>query len=289
MPPHLPLQNASTDTINRCIRESLDALEPIRAMNPRIALITGTGLANLVPQTAERIIMAYSEIPHFPVSTVQSHSGRLVCTRLDDIPLLIMEGRCHLYEGYDPATVTFPIRIMKALGIETLLLSNAAGGIDTSLCPGDILLIRDHINLTGENALVGPHDPAWGDRFPDMSEAYSKRLRALAAQIAADRNISCREGVYVGLKGPSLETPAEIRFLRAIGADAVGFSTVQEVIVANQCNIDVLGLSVITNVHRPENPIASSLAEIVEIAGRTSQRLQELITAMVPIIAGRKT
>lgn len=277
-------KNQSVDTINHYIQESLDTLGPIRSIHPRLAIITGTGLSNLVPQTADRITIPYSTIPHFPVSTVQTHTGQMVCTQLGGIPLLIMEGRCHLYEGYDPVTVTFPIRVMKALGIKTLLLSNAAGGINPSLCPGDILLLRDHINLTGENALVGPHDPAWGDRFPDMSEAYSKRLRMLAAQIAGDLNITCREGVYAGLKGPSLETPAEIRFLRAIGADAVGFSTVQEVIVANQCNIDVLGISAITNVHQPDNPSPSSLAEILEVADRASMNIQFLLATLIPAI-----
>lgn len=271
--------------INRCIREALSALGDIRSLHPVVAVITGTGLSRLVPDSDHRVCIPYREIPHFPLSTVATHAGRLVGAVVRGVPVLVLEGRFHLYEGYTPQEVIFPIRVMQAIGIRHLIVSNAAGGIAPSLRPGDLLFLKDHINLTGENPLVGPHDPAWGDRFPDMSEAYAADLRRLARRCIEARGLAYREGVYVGLKGPSLETPAEIRFLRAIGADAVGFSTVQEVIAANQCGIRVLGVSVITNVHDPDHPKRHSLEEIIDVADRASETLHSIVLDLISDVA----
>ncbi|MEW6259911.1 MAG: purine-nucleoside phosphorylase [Thermodesulfobacteriota bacterium] len=279
-----PLENPIARR-NRSIREALDVLGDIPILRPTVAVITGTGLSRLVPESDHRVSIPYGEIPHFPLSTVATHAGRLVCAVVQEVPVLVLEGRFHLYEGYTSQEVTFPIRVMQAIGIRHLIVSNAAGGIDPSLRPGDLLFLKDHINLTGENPLIGPHDPAWGDRFPDMSEAYAVDLRRLARTCVEARGMAYREGVYVGLKGPSLETPAEIRFLRAIGADAVGFSTVQEVIAANQCGIRVLGVSVITNVHDPDHPKRHTLEEIIEVADRASRTLRSIVLELIPDIA----
>ena len=279
-----PLENRIS-RINRSIREALSALGDIQSLRPNIAVITGTGLSRLVSEADHRVCIPYQEIPHFPLSTVVTHAGRLVGAVVRGVPVLVLEGRFHLYEGYTPQEVTFPIRLMQAIGIRYLIVSNAAGGIAPSLRPGDLLFLKDHINLTGENPLIGPHDPAWGDRFPDMSEAYAADLRRLARRCVEARGSAYREGVYVGLKGPSLETPAEIRFLRAIGADAVGFSTVQEVIAANQGGIKVLGVSVITNVHDPDHPKRHSLEEIIEVADRASGMLRSIVLDLIPDVA----
>ncbi len=276
------------DRRNRSIREAVAALADIQLLRPTIAVITGTGLSRLVPESDHRVNIPYAEIPHFPLSTVVTHAGRLIGAVVKNVPVLVMEGRFHLYEGYTPQEVTFPIRVMQAIGIRYLIVSNAAGGIDPALRPGDLLFLKDHINLTGENPLIGPHDPAWGDRFPDMSEAYAGDLRRSARTCVEARGITYREGVYVGLKGPSLETPAEIRFLRAIGADAVGFSTVQEVIAANQCRIGVLGVSVITNVHDPDHPKRHTLEEIIEVADRASETLRSIVLDLIPEIAAQE-
>ena len=251
------------------------------------ALVTGTGLAGLVDGLRIRHSLAYNALPHFPVSTVASHPGRLLAGDLAGVPLLVLQGRFHLYEGYSPREVTFPIRVLKALGVTDLIITNAAGGLHERFTPGDVMLIRDHINLTGANPLAGPNDDEWGVRFPDMSAAYSEDLRrqALAAAREADRQPV--EGVYAGLRGPSLETPAEVRFLKVIGAEAVGFSTVQEVLAAVHGGMRVLGLSILTNVHNPDNPQAATLDEIIEVAEKAAPRANRLIRATLERIYAR--
>jgi purine-nucleoside phosphorylase len=194
---------------------------------------------------------------------------------------MAMQGRFHLYEGYSPAEVIFPIRVMQELGVGTLILSNAAGGLNPGFNTGDIMLIRDHINLTGANPLVGPNDDRWGIRFPDMSNAYDNELIAIAEEIAGAAGLALRSGVYAGLKGPSLETPAEIRFLKTIGADAVGLSTVQEVIAAVHGGMRVLGFSTITNVHNPEKPVVATVEEIIEVAKTATPILEKLTRKVV--------
>jgi purine-nucleoside phosphorylase len=214
---------------------------------PQIGLILGSGLGVLADEIEQAVKIPYHDIPGFPVSTVEGHAGQLVFGQLEGATVVAMQGRFHFYEGYSLDQVTFPVRVMKALGVEQLIVTNAAGGVNESFQPGDLMIISDHINNMGTNPLIGPNDPAFGVRFPDMTEAYSKRLRQLAKDAAARLNIPVQEGVYVGNTGPSYETPAEIRMIRAIGGDAVGMSTVPEVIVARHANMEVLGISCISN------------------------------------------
>jgi purine-nucleoside phosphorylase len=196
---------------------------------------------------------------------------------MNGCPVIAMQGRFHLYEGYRPAEVTFPVRVMQQLGVKILILSNAAGGLNPEFNPGDIMLITDHINLTGLNPLIGPNEDSWGPRFPDMTRAYDDELIASAEIIAKRAGIHLQKGIYVGLTGPSLETPAEVKFLQTIGAEAVGFSTVQEVIAAAHGGIRVLGLSTITNVHDPEDPVPATVEEIIEVARGATPRLETIM------------
>ncbi len=247
----------------------------------KIGLMTGTGLGESAQSLATVASFEYKDIPHFPVSTVESHIGKLIVGEMHGKKMIAMQGRFHLYEGYSPLEVTFPIRVMQRLGVKTLILSNAAGGLNRKFKPGDIMIIKDHINLTGSNPLIGKNNGSWGIRFPDMSEAYDKNLAALAAKAGSDTGISLKKGVYAGLKGPSLETPAEVRFLKTIGTDAVGFSTVVEVIAAVHANMKVLGLSTITNVNDPDNPVPATVKEIIEVAQSTVFDLEKIISNVV--------
>lgn len=214
---------------------------------PQIGLILGSGLGVLADEIENPVKIPYNEIPDFPVSTVEGHAGQLVFGMLNGIHVVAMQGRFHYYEGYSFEKVTFPVRVMKELGIEQLIVTNAAGGVNESFSPGDLMLISDHINNMGSNPLIGPNDSRLGVRFPDMSEAYSSELRQLAKGIAAKLGLNIQEGVYVGNTGPTYETPAEIRMLRHLGGDAVGMSTVPEVIVARHAGMKVLGISCISN------------------------------------------
>jgi purine-nucleoside phosphorylase len=214
---------------------------------PEIGLILGSGLGVLADEIENPVRIPYSDIPEFPVSTVEGHAGQLVLGDLAGKKVVAMQGRFHFYEGYSMEKVTFPVRVMKLLGIEKLIVTNAAGGVNEEFEPGDLMIITDHINYTGTNPLIGANDERFGPRFPDMSEAYNKELNAKATKIATDLGILVKEGVYVGFSGPTYETPAEIRFARNMGGDAVGMSTVPEVIVARHSGIKVLGISCITN------------------------------------------
>ncbi len=214
---------------------------------PAVGLILGSGLGVLAEEIQEAVHIKYEDIPDFPVSTVEGHAGQLVIGRLENVQVIAMQGRFHFYEGYSLDKVTFPVRVMKELGVSTLIVTNAAGGVNESFRPGDLMVISDHINYMGTNPLIGPNDSALGVRFPDMSSAYDKELRHLAKQTAEELNISVQEGVYTAVSGPSYETPAEVRFLRTIGTDAVGMSTVPEVIVARHSGLRVLGISCISN------------------------------------------
>ncbi|MFZ3048478.1 MAG: purine-nucleoside phosphorylase [Desulfatirhabdiaceae bacterium] len=273
-------QSAIDDHI-ACIADTVHFLKHHTPFLPQIGLISGTGLSDSARRLEVAASFDYADIPHFPVSTVESHRGKLVFGKLNGKPAVVMQGRFHLYEGYSPLEVIFPIRVMNRLGVDTLILSNASGGLNSRLCAGDILMIRDHINLTGANALIGAHRDVLGDRFPDMSQAYSADLRADLRQSAEKLKIPLKEGVYAGLKGPSLETPAEVRFLKTIGADAVGFSTVLETIAAVQAGMRVLGISVVTNVHDPDNPQKSVIKDIIDVAGKASEKVEALITGMI--------
>jgi purine-nucleoside phosphorylase len=261
--------------------ETSEFLEKHIKKLPKVGLITGTGLGESSKFLDISVSFEYDDIPHFPTSTVESHYGRLLFGEIRDKQIMAMQGRFHLYEGYSPLEVIFPIRVMQELGVKTLILSNAAGGLNPEFKIGDIMIISDHINLTGSNPLVGPNEEHWGIRFPDMNAAYDKGLMDLAKKAGKDEGIRLQKGVFVGLKGPSLETPAEIRFLRRIGADAVAFSIIQEVIAAIHAGIKVLGLSTITNVHDPDQPVPATVEEIIAVAEQTAPKLEAIIKNVI--------
>jgi len=248
---------------------------------PTIGLVLGSGLGVLAEEIEQPVVIPYHEIPHFTISTVVGHKGQLVIGQLRGKQVVAMQGRFHYYEGHGLDAVTFPIRVMKAIGVETIIVTNAAGGINTAYRPGDLMLIKDHLNLTYRNPLIGPNDDSLGVRFPDMSEAYSKRLRALAKKVALEQGISLQEGVYAGLLGPSYETPAEIRMLRMLGGDAVGMSTVPEVIVARHMNVEVLGISCISNAAAGilEQPLSHE--EVMETTERVKADFLTLVKGIV--------
>jgi purine-nucleoside phosphorylase len=246
-----------------------------------IGIILGTGLGGIGEKLQHPSSLSYQTLPFFPQSTVESHPGKLVWGKLAGKNVVVLQGRFHLYEGYAPEEIGFPIRVLGALGIRTLIIANAAGGLDPKFQPGDILLITDQINFTGENPLIGPHLETWGPRFPDMSQVYHPKLKELAEKVAQEQHLLLRQGVYVGVKGPCLETPAETRFLISMGAQAVGMSTIMETIVAVQAGIDLLGFSVITNVNRPDNPESVSLASVIQTALGAESKLAALIEGVL--------
>ena len=251
------------------------------ALVPEAALILGTGLGGIGKAITVECAIPYSDIPGFPLSTVESHAGRLLVGTLAGRRVMAMQGRFHRYEGYALQQVTFPVRVLRALGATTLIASNACGGMHPLWSPGDLMLISDHINLLGDNPLIGPHDTAFGDRFPDMSAPYDAALRATARQVAAERGITLREGVYVAVSGPNLETRAEYRMLRALGADVVGMSTVPEVIVAVQSGMRVLGLSIITDQCLPDALEPANLERIIATAGAAEPHLETLVRGVL--------
>lgn len=244
---------------------------------PATAIVLGSGLGNLANELTDVKSIAYKDIPGFPVSSVEGHSGILSCGRLDGSPVMVMQGRFHFYEGYDMKTVTFPIRVMSRTGIRHLFLSNAAGGMNPSFAVGDIMVITDHINLFPEHPLRGRNLDSFGTRFPDMSEAYSPRLVEKAFDIASEAGISLKRGVYVGGQGPTYETPAEYRFFRIIGGDAVGMSTVPEVIVAHHCGMEVFALSVITDLGVEGIVNKCSHEEVQRAAAAAEPRMSHII------------
>jgi purine-nucleoside phosphorylase len=247
----------------------------------RIALILGTGLGRLADDIDEVSVIEYDDIPHFPVSTVESHHGRLIVGSLDDEPVVAMQGRFHLYEGYDAGEVTFPIRVLGELGIEILLISNAAGGMNPIFRRADLMLITDHVNLQGVSPLSGPNNDAWGPRFLDMSEPYDTDLRDLAEKAALSAGIKLQQGVYCAVTGPNLETKAEYRFLRRIGADAVGMSTVPEVIVARHMGMRCMAVSVITDECFPDTLEEVSIADVLAAAAQAEPGLSEIFRSVV--------
>lgn len=249
--------------------------------HPEVAIILGSGLAVLAENISSPHAVPYGEIPHFPVPTVEGHPGRLVFGELQGRRVMAMQGRFHFYEGYDMGKVTYPIRLMKELGVKYLIVTNAAGGVNTSFSPGDLMLIKDHINLMGANPLMGPNFSTQGPRFPDMSEAYPGELRAMGKLAGESLGIPLREGVYAAVSGPSYETPAEIRYLRAIGADAVGMSTAPEVIVANHAGIRVLGISCITNMAAGVLEKKLNHEEVVETAELVKEKFSALVAKIV--------
>jgi purine-nucleoside phosphorylase len=253
---------------------------------PTVGIVLGTGLGALAQEIEAQAIIPYPEIPHFPHSTVQSHRGQLVCGTLAGKTVMAMEGRFHLYEGYTAAQVTFPIRVMRALGCETLIVSNAAGGLNPMHSKGDLVVIDDHINLLGVNPLIGPNDERLGPRFSDMIEPYDRKLQDLALQVALESNIVAHRGVYVAVTGPNLETRAEYRFLRAIGADVVGMSTVPEVLVAVHAGMKVLGFSIVTDLCLPDALEPVKIEEILAVAGEAEGKLRTIVRQVLERIDG---
>jgi purine-nucleoside phosphorylase len=251
---------------------------------PRIGIILGTGLGGLVKEIEIERTIPYTDIPNFPVSTVEGHHGQLIFGTINGVPVLAMQGRFHYYEGYSMKEVTFPVRVMKLMGIETLFVSNASGGLNPDFKVGDIMIIDDHINMFGTNPLIGKNNNALGPRFPDMSQPYSKVLIERAHQIARKHKIKVKQGVYVGTSGPTFETPAEYKFFRIIGGDAVGMSTVPEVIVARHMNMTCFGISIVTDSGVPGQIKEISHEEVQEVAGKAeplmTQIIKELITVM---------
>ena len=259
------------------VKESVAFLESETKLRPHIAVVLGTGLGGLADKIKAAAVISYKNIPNFPISTVVSHEGRLIFGSLGGKSVVAMQGRFHFYEGYEAKEITFPIRVMAAMGIKTLLISNAAGGLNLSFQAGDLMLISDHINLTGQNPLRGDNVDEWGPRFPDMTAPYNRGLINLARKAAKDLGIKIHKGVYVGVPGPSMETAAETRSLRIIGADAVGMSTIPEVIVAVHAGLRVLGLSVITNVNDPDNYQPAPLEQVIATAKGAEPTLVRLV------------
>ncbi|MFN0051491.1 MAG: purine-nucleoside phosphorylase [Planctomycetales bacterium] len=270
------MQDLSTkiDAARRAIAERFSA-------KPRVGIILGTGLGGLAAQIERSVAIPYADIPHFPESTVESHTGQLVCGTLRGTAVVAMEGRFHFYEGYSMQEVTFPVRVMKALGVETLLITNAAGGMNPHLSLADLVVIEDHINLMGDNPLRGRNDDQLGPRFPDMSAPYDRKLLELARSAALELGIPCVPGVFVAVAGPNLETRAEYRMLRGMGADVVGMSTVPEVIVAVHAGLRVLGFSIVTDICLPDALEPVDIQKILRVAAQGGERLGRLIPRVI--------
>lgn len=267
------IELSQIDEATNIIREQI-------GFQPRVGMILGSGLGGLAEAVENAVHIPYAEIPHWPVSTVEGHQGRLVAGKLEQQNVLIMQGRSHFYEGYSMSQIGFPVRVMQRLGLEILIVTNAAGGINQEFEPGDVMLIRDHINLlgmAGESPLRGPNLDSIGPRFPDMGRAYDRELGALAREAVAGQDFSLWEGVYICLAGPSFETPADLRFLKAIGADAVGMSTVPEVTVARHGGLRVLGLSTISNKANLDGNTLTSHEEVLEAGKIVVPRLTHII------------
>jgi purine-nucleoside phosphorylase len=263
------------------IQDAKRAIEARWPGRPRVGIILGTGLGGLAEDIDAEQTISYQDVPHFPHATVVSHAGQLVCGRLAGKPVIAMEGRFHYYEGYSLKQITLPVRVMKALGCEVLVVSNASGGMNPQFTKGDLMIIEDHINLMGDNPLIGKNDDRLGPRFPDMCHPYDPELIALAQRVALDEKIPCHKGVFVAVPGPNLETRAEYRFLRGIGADAVGMSTVPEVIVAVHSSLRTLGLSVITDMCLPDALEPVKLQDIIATANTAEKKLRVLVRRVV--------
>lgn len=263
------------------VQESVAAVRARWNGKARVGIVLGTGLGGLAREIEAEATIPYPEIPHFPRSTVVSHAGQLVCGRLGGQPVVAMEGRFHLYEGYTAAQVTYPIRVLKELGCSILIVSNAAGGMNPLHRKGDLIVIEDHINLLGVNPLIGPNDERLGPRFPDLIEPYDRRLQERALQVALEQGIVAHRGVYVAVTGPNLETRAEYRFLRAIGADVVGMSTVPEVLVAVHAGLRVLGFSIVTDLCLPDALEPVNIDKILAVAGQAESKLRRVVLGVL--------
>jgi purine-nucleoside phosphorylase len=274
-----------TDTLFDRATAAADFILTRTALRPRIGIVLGSGLGAFAGQLADATAIPFAEIPHFPQSTVPGHSGQLVIGTVSNIPVAVMQGRVHAYEGYRSDEVTFPVRVLGCAGITQLILTNAAGGINPAFTRGQLVLIADHINLSGRNPVAGANDDRFGPRFFDMSEAYSAHLRTLAHEAARAMEFRLDEGVYLSVLGPSFETPAEIRAFATMGADLVGMSTVQETIAARHMGIEVLGISCVTNLASGIQKEPLSHEEVMETGKAVEAQLAELLTRLVPLIA----
>lgn len=263
------------------IKKAANYISDKTDIKPEMGLILGSGLGVLAGDINNKVEIDYEDIPDFPVSTVEGHAGKLVLGKLEGKNVVAMQGRFHYYEGYSMQEITMPVRVMKLLGIDRMIVTNAAGGINRNFNPGDFMIITDHINLMGDNPLIGENHKEFGPRFPDMSEAYDKNLRKVAEKTAREESLVVRNGVYAGMSGPSFETPTEIRKLRKDGADAVGMSTVPEVIVANHMNIDVLGISCITNMAAGILLQPLSHEEVIEITEKVKPEFKKLVRTIL--------
>ena len=266
------------------VQQAARLIEERTTLRPRIGLVLGSGLGAFADGLQDATAIPYQQIPHFPVSTAVGHAGRLVVGQCAKIPVAVMQGRVHFYEGYSLREVTFPIRVLGALGIRALVFTNAAGGINRKLRARGLLLIRDHLNFQGSNPLLGANDERFGPRFPDMTEAYSKKFRTTAKQVARKLRLRLFEGVYAALHGPSYETPAEIRALARLGADVVGMSTVPEVIVANHMGIEVLGISCVTNMAAGISKQKINHDEVLEAGERVGRQFTAFLRALIPAL-----
>jgi len=263
------------------VTAAADVVRSHCSTTPAIGIVLGTGLGGLAREIDVKVAIDYRDLPGFPLPTVESHTGRLLCGTLGGQRVVAMQGRFHRYEGYSLQQVTFPVRVLRALGAHTMVVSNACGGMNPLWAPGDLMLIADHINMLGDNPLIGPNDDRLGARFPDMSMPYDAELRVLARAVATTESIVLREGVYVAVPGPNLETRAEYRMLRALGADVVGMSTVPEVIVARHAGMRVLGLSIITDQCLPDALAEADVATIIATAGRAEPKLTALVRGVL--------
>ena len=266
------------------IDQVADAVRAKIEVKPRVGLILGSGLNDLADSVENAVIIPYGDLPHWPVSTVEGHAGRLVIGALEGRPVFVMQGRVHFYEGYSMGQITLPVRVMQRLELEMMIVTNAAGGVNPEFVPGDVMLITDNLNLmgmSGLNPLMGPNLDELGPRFPDMSRVYDKELGAIVRKIAADEGITLREGVYCGLSGPSFESPADLRFLRLAGADAVGMSTVPEVIVANHGGLRSLGLSGISNKANLDGSTVTTHEEVIEAGKIITPRMETIIRGVL--------
>lgn len=273
------------DVYRKNVAETAQFLKDRTDFHPRVGFLTGTGLGSSTAAMDVANRFDYRDIPHFPVSTVVSHSGELLLGFLAGCPVMAMKGRTHLYEGYSPLEVTFPIRVMQAMGVRVLIISNASGGLNLKFTKGDIMVITDHINLTGHNPLTGPNADAWGERFPDMTRVYDPDLACLAETAAMESGFTVQKGVYAGLAGPSLETPAETRFLGFMGCDAVGFSTVMEAIAGVHGGMRILGLAAITNINDPARTEKASVPDIINTAEKAAVKIGSIAARIMGTLA----
>ncbi|NIL96187.1 MAG: purine-nucleoside phosphorylase [Planctomycetales bacterium] len=279
--PHQPPSASGPSLLPAQIEESASFIQARWSRPPRVGIILGSGLARLADGMTDAVYMPYKEIPHFLTATAVGHQGRLVCGCLAGVPVVVMQGRLHAYEGHPAERIAFPVRVMKLLGIELLIVSNASGGLNPNFRSGDVMVIEDHLNLMGVNPLIGIHDDRLGPPFPDMSAAYDQDLRDRAMQIARRENFTAHVGVYAAMRGPNFETRAEYRFLRRMGADVVGMSTVPEVIVAAHAGLPVLALSVVANLCRPDAPEKTSGEQVVAVVEAAAPKLKAIVLGVL--------